>query len=224
MIPLRDANPSRHTPVVTIALIVINVLVYLYQWTLSGSDQLFSFFDTWAIIPAQLTNSFGTEFFTVFTAMFMHGSWLHLGGNMLYLWIFGDNIEDQLGATRYILYYVVGGLAATAAQVIVDPNSPIPNVGASGAIAAVLGGYLVLYPQARVTTLVFRFVTQVPAYVVLGFWFVLQLFQGLGSLGTLASQSGGVAFFAHIGGFVAGMILIRPLQRGSRSRTDSSIY
>jgi len=224
MIPLRDANPSRRTPVVTIALIVINVLVYLYQWTLSGSDQLGAFFDTWAIIPAQLTGSFSTEFFTIFTAMFMHGSWLHLGGNMLYLWIFGDNIEDQLGATRYILYYLVGGLAATAAQVIVDPNSPIPNVGASGAIAAVLGGYLVLYPQARVTTLVFRFITQVPAYVVLGFWFVLQLFQGLGSLGTVASQSGGVAFFAHIGGFVAGMILIRPLQRGSRSRTDGSIY
>jgi membrane associated rhomboid family serine protease len=224
MIPLRDANPSRHTPVVTVALIVINVLVYLYQWTLSGVEQLGPFFDTWAIIPAQLTGSFGTEFFTLFTAMFMHGSWLHLGGNMLYLWIFGDNIEDILGATRYILFYLIGGLVATAAQVIVDPNSPIPNLGASGAIAAVLGGYLVLYPRARVTTLVFRFITQVPAYVVLGFWFVLQLFQGLGSLGTFASQSGGVAFFAHVGGFVAGLILIRPLQRGARSRPDRTIY
>lgn len=220
MIPLRDSNPSRGTPIITLGLIAVNVLVYLYQWSLSGAEQLAPFFDTWAIIPAQLTASFGTEFFTLISAMFMHGSWMHLGGNMLYLWIFGDNIEERLGKTRYVLFYIASGLAATAAQVLVDPNSPVPNVGASGAIAGVLGGYLVLFPHARVTTLVFRFITQVPAYLVLGFWFVLQLFQGVGSLGTLANQGGGVAFFAHIGGFVAGMILIRPLLISAGSRAD----
>jgi membrane associated rhomboid family serine protease len=221
MIPLRDANPSSHRPVVTYGLIGLNVLVYLYQWTLAGAERLMPFFDTWAIIPAQLTTQFSSEFFTLFTAIFLHGSWLHLIGNMLYLWIFGDNIEDRLGSARYILFYLTGGLVATAAQVMIDPSSTVPNIGASGAIAAVLGGYLVLYPRARVTTLVFRFVTQVPAYIVLGFWFVLQLFQGVGSLGTMTSQSGGVAFFAHVGGFVAGLVLIRPLLWGARAETES---
>lgn len=217
MIPLRDANPSRRTPVVTITLIGINVLVYLYQWTLAGNEQLLPFFDTWAIIPAQLTTNFLPESFTLLSAMFLHGSWLHLGGNMLYLWIFGDNIEDRLGPARYVIFYLLGGLAATAAQVLIDPDSPIPNVGASGAIAGVLGGYLVLYPRARVTTLVFRFITQVPAYIVLGFWFVLQLFEGVGSLAAVSTQSGGVAFFAHVGGFVAGALLIKPFLIGTRT-------
>jgi membrane associated rhomboid family serine protease len=225
MIPLRDANPSRRTPVVTIILIGLNVLIYLYQVTLGESEQLFRFFDTWAIIPFQLTTNFASESITLISAMFLHGSWIHLGGNMLYLWIFGDNIEDRLGPVRFIIFYVIGGLTATAAQVLIDPESPVPNVGASGAIAAVLGGYLLLYPRARVTTLVFRYITQVPAFIVLGFWFVIQLFQGVGSLATMSSQSGGVAFFAHVGGFVAGMLLIKPLQMGhdparNMTRTD----
>jgi membrane associated rhomboid family serine protease len=220
MIPLRDSNPSRTTPVVTIVLIGLNVLVYLYQWSLDGVEQLTPFFDTWAIIPAQLTNDFGGEFFTLLSAMFMHGSWMHLGGNMLYLWIFGDNIEDRLGRARYLAFYIASGLAATGAQVVVDPGSTVPNVGASGAIAGVLGAYLVLFPRASVTTLVFRFLTQVPAYIVLGFWFVLQLFQGVGSLGAISNQGGGIAFFAHIGGFVAGMILIRPLLAGADHRRN----
>lgn len=220
MLPLRDANPSRHTPVVTITIIAINVLVYLYQLTLVGNEQLIPFFDTFAIIPVQLTTDFGSEFFTIFTAMFMHGSWMHLLGNMLYLWIFGDNIEDTLGRGRYIIFYVFGGLAATIAQVVIAPSSSVPNIGASGAIAAVLGGYLVLYPRARVMTLVVRIITQVPAYIVLGFWFVLQLFQGVGSLATVSTQSGGVAFFAHVGGFVAGMALIKPFQIGSRGQRE----
>jgi membrane associated rhomboid family serine protease len=207
---------------VTITLIGINVLVYLYQWTLAGNEQLIPFFDTWAIIPAQLTTDFAGEFFTLFSAMFLHGSWMHLGGNMLYLWIFGDNIEDRLGPVRYIIFYLIGGLAATAAQVLVAPDSPVPNVGASGAIAGVLGGYLVLYPRARVTTIVFRFITQVPAYIVLGFWFVLQLFQGVGSLATVDVQSGGVAFFAHVGGFLAGVLLIKPFQIGKRAREEQA--
>jgi membrane associated rhomboid family serine protease len=174
-----------------------------------------AFFDQWAVIPRQLTSNFAPEAITLLSAMFLHGSWLHLGGNMLYLWIFGDNIEDRLGKLRYIIFYLLGGLAASAAQILVAPNSPIPNVGASGAIAGVLGGYLILYPKARILTLVVRVMTQVPAFLVLGFWFVLQLFQGVGSLGVPTdAQEGGVAFFAHIGGFVAGMILIKPFLWG----------
>jgi membrane associated rhomboid family serine protease len=225
MIPLRDANPTNRTPVVTIALIVINVLVYLYEWLISAEPaQMMAFFDQWAIIPQQLTNNFTPEVITIFTAMFLHGSWLHLGGNMLYLWIFGDNIEDRLGPVRYIIFYLLGGIGATVAQVAVNPNSAIPNVGASGAIAGVLGGYLLLYPKARITTLVFRFITQVPAYVVLGFWFVLQLFQGVGSLSVPTdADTGGVAFFAHVGGFVVGLVLIRPflIGRSQQNRGDN---
>jgi membrane associated rhomboid family serine protease len=218
MIPIRDANPTQRTPVVTISLIVVNVLIYLYEWTLSGSEaQMMAFFDQWAIIPSQLTTNFAPEAITLLSAMFLHGSWLHLGGNMLYLWIFGDNIEDRMGKARYIIFYLLGGLVASAAQIIIDPNSVIPNVGASGAIAGVLGGYLILYPKARILTLVIRFMTQVPAFVVLGFWFVLQLFQGVGSLGVMTdAQQGGVAFFAHIGGFVAGMILVKPFLWGQQ--------
>jgi membrane associated rhomboid family serine protease len=178
---------------------------------------MMAFFDQWAIIPSQLTTNFAPEAITLLSAMFLHGSWLHLGGNMLYLWIFGDNIEDRMGKARYIIFYLLGGLVASAAQIIIDPNSVIPNVGASGAIAGVLGGYLILYPKARILTLVIRFMTQVPAFVVLGFWFVLQLFQGVGSLGVMTdAQQGGVAFFAHIGGFVAGMILVKPFLWGQR--------
>jgi membrane associated rhomboid family serine protease len=222
MIPLRDANPTQRTPVVTIILIAVNILIYIYEWSLSGSEvRVMAFFDQWAIIPQQLTTNFAPEAITLLSAMFLHGSWLHLGGNMLYLWIFGDNIEDRMGKARYIIFYLLGGLAASAAQILIDPNSSIPNVGASGAIAAVLGGYLILYPRARILTLVLRFITQVPAYVVLGLWFVLQLFQGVGSLGVVTdAQQGGVAFFAHIGGFVAGMVLIKPFLWGRRPATQ----
>ena len=220
MIPLRDANPTHKTPVVTITLIVLNVLIYGYEWLISSEpSQMLAFFDQWAIIPVQLMNNFAPEAITLFSAMFLHGSWLHLGGNMLYLWIFGDNLEDRMGKGRYIVFYLLCGLAASAAQIAIDPNSPIPNVGASGAIAGVLGGYLILYPKARILTLVFRVMTQVPAYIVLGFWFVLQLFQGIGSLGVVTdAQQGGVAFFAHIGGFVAGMLLVKPFLVGRRSQ------
>lgn len=220
MLPIRDNNPTRSTPIVTITLIVLNVLIYIYEWLLSGSEaQMMAFFDQWAVIPQQLTSTFVPEAITLLSAMFLHGSWLHLGGNMLYLWIFGDNIEDRLGKLRYILFYLLGGLAASAAQIFIDPNSTIPNVGASGAIAGVLGGYLILYPKARVLTLVLRVMTHVPAFIVLGLWFVLQLFQGVGSLGVPTdAQQGGVAFFAHIGGFVAGMILIKPFLWGRAAR------
>ncbi|MCB8943520.1 MAG: rhomboid family intramembrane serine protease [Ardenticatenaceae bacterium] len=222
MIPLRDTNPTNKTPIVTITLIVLNILVYLYEWFISAEPaQMMAFFDQWAIIPGQLTANFAPEAITLFSAMFLHGSWVHLGGNMLYLWIFGDNIEDRMGRGRFIIFYLLGGLAASVAQIAIDPRSTVPNVGASGAIAGVLGGYLILYPSARILTLVFRVMTQVPAYIVLGFWFVLQLFQGIGSLGVMTdAQQGGVAFFAHIGGFVAGMVLVKPFLWGRGTQAE----
>ena len=227
MIPLRDANPTHKTPFITITLIILNVLIYLYEWFVSSEPALMmAFFDQWAIIPVQLTNDFAPEAITLISAMFLHGSWMHLGGNMLYLWIFGDNLEDRMGQGRYIIFYLLCGLAASAAQIAIDPNSPVPNVGASGAIAGVLGGYLILFPKARILTLVFRMMTQVPAYLVLGFWFILQLFQGVGSLSITTEGGGGVAFFAHIGGFVAGMVLVKLflLGRDARPRNERGYY
>jgi membrane associated rhomboid family serine protease len=215
VIPLRDANPTRRTPVVTIGLIVLCVVAFLAELTAqqNGDPGLDRFFDRWALVPAQLTAALNGgdpsgELVTVFTSMFLHGSWVHIGGNMLYLWIFGNNIEDRFGHVGFLAFYLLGGVAAAATQVFRDPTSEVPIIGASGAIAAVLGAYLVLYPRARVLSLVFlgffAQVIQVPALLVLGFWFVLQLFSGLMSLGA-AGADGGVAVFAHIGGFVFGV-------------------
>jgi membrane associated rhomboid family serine protease len=214
MIPLRDTNPRRRTPVVTIILIVVNVVVFLYEWMLQGQGAIEPFLIRWSVIPAELTNNFVAETPTLVTSMFLHGGWAHLLGNMLYLWIFGDNVEDRLGHARFILFYLLTGFLATAAQVAVNPDSAIPNLGASGAIAGVLGGYILEFPRARVTTLVFRFFTELPAVIVLGFWFVFEFFRGVTSLGALEPDMGGVAFFAHIGGFVAGLALIKVFQVG----------
>ncbi|MCA9940519.1 MAG: rhomboid family intramembrane serine protease [Anaerolineales bacterium] len=218
MIPLRDANPTRQVPVVTLTLIVINVAVWLWELTMQVQGQLNAFVMTWAVVPAQLLQNPLAELPTLLTAMFLHGSWGHLLGNMLYLWIFGDNIEDQLGRSRFLLFYFLTGLAATMTQTLIDPNSTLPNVGASGAIAGIMGGYLLLFPSARILTLVGYFFVRVPAVLVLIFWFGIQLFGGFGSLNGW-QQDGGVAFFAHIGGFVAGIILIR-LFIPRRGRTD----
>ena len=220
MIPLRDINPIQRTPIVTIALVALNTLVFLYELLLDSQGMLTTFIEHFSVVPYQLLNQPQSEWLTIFTAMFMHGGWAHLLGNMLYLWIFGDNIEDRLGHGRFLLFYLLSGVAATFAQVAIDPNSTIPNLGASGAIAGVLGGYLLLYPRSQVTTLVFRFVTRVPAVLVLGFWFVYQFFSGVFSLSTMAVSSGGVAFFAHIGGFVAGFLLIIPFQIGLPSKNN----
>jgi membrane associated rhomboid family serine protease len=214
MIPLRDNNPRRRTPAVTITLIIINVLVFLYEMLLQSQGQIEPFVIRWSVIPAELTNNFVAEIPTLVTSMFLHGGWAHLLGNMLYLWIFGDNIEDRLGPVRFILFYLLTGFLATAAQVAVNPSSPVPNLGASGAIAGVLGGYILEFPRARVTTLVFRFFAELPAIVVLGLWFVFEFFRGVTSLGTLNAEMGGVAFFAHIGGFIAGLVLIKLFQVG----------
>lgn len=217
MIPLRDANPTKNTPFVTYSIVAINVVVFIGELLMDGQGRLESIINTWGVIPAELLAEPGDEWLTLFTSMFLHGGWAHLLGNMLYLWVFGDNLEDRLGPLRFVIFYLFTGMVATGAQIAIDPSSSIPTIGASGAIAGVLGGYLLLFPKARVTTIVFRFVTQVPALIVLGFWFVYQFFFGIASLSSMDMQVGGVAFFAHIGGFVAGMALIHPFQWGRAS-------
>jgi membrane associated rhomboid family serine protease len=218
MIPLRDVIPSRTTPVVTIALIAINVLAFLYESGL-GERSLEAFLATYGMVPAAF--SWGD----VATSMFLHGGWMHLGGNMLSLWIFGDNVEDRLGHGRYILFYLLCGTLAALAHVWADPSSPVPTIGASGAIAGVMGGYFVLYPHSRVITLipifVFIQIVEVPAVVFLGLWFFLQLVSGVGSLAASASEpAGGIAFWAHVGGFAVGAVLVKLLARPERAQID----
>jgi len=220
MIPLRDINPTRRVPLITVIFIAVNVLVFLYEQTLSerGLTRLFL---QYGATPAHFFDGAVSvsDALTLITSMFLHGGWLHIGGNMLYLWIFGNNIEDRLGAVRFIAFYFLTGLAAGFLQIVIDPSSRSPMVGASGAIAGVLGGYIVLFPRARVQTLVFFFifvqVVSVPAVLLLGWWFFLQLLNGVMSLGEYAS--GGVAFFAHIGGFIAGAMLICIFTVGRRA-------
>ena len=213
MIPLRDNNPRRRAPIVTYALIAANVLAFLWQLSL-GANLERALYQV-AFIPARfwVPGHWVFDALTVVISMFLHGSLMHIGSNMLYLFIFGDNIEDRLGHARYLLFYLLCGFLATYAHAIFSSGSKIPAIGASGAIAGVLGAYLLLFPHARVMTLlpIFFFITvrELPAVIILGLWFVLQLFSGVGSLGvTDAQDMGGVAYFAHIGGFVAGMLLI----------------
>ena len=204
MFPIGDDNSARRSmPVVTFTLIAINLVVFFLE--LQAGEQ---FIRTWAFIPARFSESPAGDAFTILSAMFMHGGWLHLGGNMLYLWIFGDNVEDRLGSFRFLLFYLVAGFAATFAQYAVNPASSIPNVGASGAIAGVLGAYLLMFPRARVDVLLGRQVVAMPAFLVLGFWVVLQVVSGAGAItDTAQTEQGGVAYMAHVGGFVAGLAL-----------------
>jgi membrane associated rhomboid family serine protease len=213
MMPIGDDNSGRRiVPLVTYALIVMNVLFFLVE--MSGGD---AFIMKWAFVPSRfLANPVG-EFATLFTSMFMHAGWLHLGGNMLYLWIFGDNVEDRFGHARFIIFYLLCGLGATFAQLMVSLGSNIPNLGASGAIAGVLGAYILMFPQGSVRVLQGQRVIQVPALIVIGFWIVLQLFSGIGSIASTA-DTGGVAYMAHIGGFVAGFVLTYLLGGNSASR------
>lgn len=206
MFPIGDDNTGRHSiPIVTWTFIAINVAVFLME--LQQGD---SFIREWAFFPVEFRDATATHVDNIFTAMFMHGGWMHLFGNMLYLWIFGDNVEDRFGKLPFIVFYLVSGVAATMAQYWVNPGSSIPNVGASGAIAGVLGAYLVLFPQARVRVIVpGGVVMALPAIIVLGFWIVLQLFSGVGSIARTdeTADVGGVAYMAHVGGFVAGLVL-----------------
>ena len=210
MLPIGDDNSSRRTvPLVTYGLIVLNILFFFVE--LSGGDP---FILKWAFVPSRfMANPLG-DFLTLFTSMFMHAGWAHLGSNMLYLWIFGDNVEDRFGHVPFIIFYLLCGLAATFAQMAVSLGSDIPNLGASGAIAGVLGAYILLFPQGKIRVLQGQQVIQVPALIVIGLWIVLQLFSSIGSISDVA-QSGGVAFMAHVGGFVAGFVLTF-LFRGSR--------
>ncbi|MFO7743473.1 MAG: rhomboid family intramembrane serine protease [Anaerolineae bacterium] len=215
MIPLRDNIPSHRFPIVNTTLIVLNVLIFLLESAFLGSDPLNRFAFTWGLVPARFWQVGGPHtWLTLFTSMFLHGGWWHLISNMLALYIFGDNIEDRVGHLRYLFFYLLSGLAAAGAHLVAYAESTLPTVGASGAIAGVLGAYLMLYPQARVLTLVpvFYFVRliEIPAVVYLGFWFISQLFNGLFALAAAdVFQSGGVAWWAHIGGFVFGLAVIR---------------
>jgi membrane associated rhomboid family serine protease len=239
VIPLRDANPTRRPPVVTIGLIAACIAVFVWELAIQSSQGdrgLARLFRDYGLVPANLTAQLGGDqadelyqvVLTMFSSMFLHGGWIHLIGNMLYLWIFGNNIEDRLGRFWFLLFYLAGGVVAAISQVIVGPESEVPLVGASGAIAAVLGAYLVLYPRARVLSVVFlafffQFI-EVPAVIVLGLWFVLQLVSGFASLGA-ANATGGVALFAHIGGFIAGVvvgIVVRGIGAGGRPRSVRS--
>jgi membrane associated rhomboid family serine protease len=205
MLPIGDDNSTRRTvPVVTYILIALNVIVFFLE--LSNGD---AFIERWAFVPARFLANPAQEFFTIFSSMFMHAGWVHLSGNMLYLWIFGDNVEDRLGKGLYVVFYILCGIVATFAQLLFNTQSSVPNLGASGAIAGVLGAYIVMFPRGRVSVLVGRAVTAMSAVAVIGFWIVIQIFSGIGEF-TASSQTGGgggVAYMAHIGGFFAGLAL-----------------
>jgi membrane associated rhomboid family serine protease len=212
VIPIKDDNPIRRTPWVTIAIIALNIAVFLYESSL-GDAALRQFITDWSFVPARFLAAplSGHEIATLFTSMFMHAGWLHIGGNMLYLWIFGNNIEDRLGRVGFIGFYLIAGVIASIAQLAAGGATAIPQLGASGAIAGVLGAYAILYPRAAIVTIIpiffFIEIARVPAFLVIGFWFLLQLGSGVASLTPEVSQSGGVAWFAHIGGFVAGFVI-----------------
>lgn len=227
MIPLRDDLPTRTTPVVTVGLIVVNVIVFMYEASLGPAAEGFIF--SFGAIPANLVHGLkgGAPSIlaasSVLTSMFLHGGFMHLAGNMLYLWIFGNNIEDVMGHARFIFFYLICGVLAAYAHAFTDPNSHIPMVGASGAISGVLGAYLVLFPHAKVLTLVpigfFIQIIHVPAVLVLGIWFLVQFFSGIiGFSGFAGGQGGGIAWFAHIGGFLAGILLIYPFKKKQQRR------
>ncbi|MGD9903146.1 MAG: rhomboid family intramembrane serine protease [Vicinamibacterales bacterium] len=217
MIPLRDVIPARTRPVVTIALLLVNAAVFAVEAGLD-EQEIERFVRVWGLVPAAFSWT------AVATSMFVHGGFLHFAGNMLYLWIFGDNVEDRLGRGRFLVFYLLCGAGAAVAQTLVAPDSPIPMVGASGAIAGVMGAYFVLYPRSRVLTL-FPFplmLFEMPAVYLLGVWFVMQFVNGLGSL-SLAREgdlAGGVAFWAHVAGFAVGVILVLILRRPERQRVE----
>src|ERR1041384_108502 len=218
MIPLRDIIPSRTTPVVTIALITINVLVFLYELSLGKDVDAFTLY--YGLVPAAFS------WVAVITSMFVHGGFLHVAGNMLYLWIFGDNVEDRMGHGRFLVFYLLCGIAAALAQTITVPDSVVPMVGASGAIAGVMGAYFVLYPRSRIVTLIpiffFFQIVEVPAIFFLGIWFLMQFVSGVGSIVSAVggAPGGGIAFWAHIAGFVAGISGVIVFRRPERQRVE----
>ncbi len=226
MLPISDKSPTRRFPVMNLTLIAINVIVFLFELTLPAR-QLDRFLTIWGVVPnsifaalAQPAQTPLAVWATLITSQFLHAGWAHIIGNMLFLWVFGDNVEDVLGSFAYLIFYLVSGVAAGLAQVLVLGPSSVPSIGASGAIAGVLGAYLLLYPWARVSMLIpiifFFWTFDLPALVVIGWWFVQQLFYGFGAL--TAAAASGVAFWAHIGGFIAGMVMIVPFLGRRRRR------
>lgn len=215
MFPISDINPSKSRPIVTYSIVAINIAVFVYEIVLSARGDILEFIVEFALTPVHVVQ--GAALYTLVTSMFLHSGFMHVFSNMLYLYIFGDNVEDIMGRKRFILFYLLCGLAASAAQLAVHPLSNVPNLGASGAVAGVLGAYLIMFPRARVhCILIFGFFIRwitLPAVVVLGFWFVIQLFSGVASLPYITQDVGGVAYFAHMGGFVAGMVLIKMFAR-----------
>ena len=202
MFPIGDDNSGRRTfPVVSYVLIALNVLFFLVE--LSSGE---AFIMQWAFVPRRFLANPGGDVLTIFTAMFMHAGWLHLGGNMLYLWIFGDNVEDRFGHAKFTIFYLLCGIGATFAQLAFSATSNVPNLGASGAIAGVLGAYILMFPQGKIKVLMGQRVTLMPALAVIGLWIALQFFSGIGSIANTA-ETGGVAYMAHIGGFIVGFVL-----------------
>src|SRR6476620_2372800 len=219
MFPIGDDNSQRRTqPVVTFILIGLNVAMFLLE--LSSGDQ---FIENWAFIPARFAADPAGNVATVFTAMFMHGGWMHLLGNMLFLWIFGDNVEDRFGHAKFLVFYLLAGIAGTLAQFVLAPHSTVPNVGASGAIAGVLGAYILMFPQSRVNVLLGRQIVAMPALIVIGLWIAIQLFSGVGSIAHTdeTSDVGGLSYIAHIGGFFAGFLMAF-LLRGTSPPTNGA--
>jgi membrane associated rhomboid family serine protease len=230
MIPLRDTIRSPRFPAVTVGLIVVNVLVFLVELNL-GPQGLQRFFEVWGVVPAcytqprlparellRLSQTCGeATYFTLFSSMFIHGGWMHIIGNMWSLWIFGDNVEGRMGRGGFLVFYLLSGLAAGVVHIVTNTTSTVPTVGASGAIAGVMGAYLMLFPHSTVVTLVpvffFLQVVELPAVLFLGFWFLTQLFSGTLALAAAGAQAGGVAWWAHIGGFVVGLLWAVPLRR-----------
>lgn len=206
VIPIGDDNLERgHAPIFSYLFLALNIGVFIFQASIPDAAQASLFVETWGAIPREISQ--GIDLQTLVTSMFLHGGWMHLLGNMLYLWIFGDNIEGVIGNLRFVLFYLAGGLAAGLAQVVVDPGSPIPCVGASGAISAVMGAYIVMFPRSRVRmSLLFMVTFFIPAWMFLGYWFFQQLGSGMQVLGMDATDAGGVAWWAHIGGFIFGLV------------------
>ena len=215
MIPLRDTQPSYSAPIVTGILIVLNVVLFLFEVSLDDFSRN-EFISTFGIVPARF------HYLTVFTSMFLHGGWMHLIGNMWFLWIYGDNVEDVLGKGKYILFYLACGVAAGLVHVMLNSGSRVPTIGASGAIAGVMGAYMAKFPHSRILTLVPIFIfiqlIEIPAVLILAYWFILQVFSGVGEIGHSNVSQGGVAWFDHIGGFVAGYLLVRVMGTNDRYR------
>ncbi len=219
LIPLYDENPSRTTPFITIGFIILNILAFLYE--ISLGPNLNSFINSYAMIPARLSQ--GSGYLSIFTAMFLHGGFIHIAGNMLYLWIFGNNIEDALGHLNFAIFYLLSGLGGAIGHILTAPTSQIPSLGASGAISGVLAAYILLYPRAYVVTIVpifyFIRIIRLPALIVIGFWIVIQFLNGFASIvaqPVTTELTGGIAWFAHIGGFVTGFLLVLLMPKRDR--------